>query len=102
MHEHPLIGESIIKPIHSLSRLCDTVRHHHESLDGSGYPDGLRENQISLPARILSVADSFDAMTAKRPYRKGMTPQQAKKEINRYSGIHYDPKVVATLIKVVK
>ena len=101
MHQHPLIGESIIKPIHYLARLCDPVRHHHEFLNGSGYPDGLKGEQISIAARILSVADSFDAITAERPYRKKMSFQDAKQEIKRCSGIYYDPKVVDALLNVV-
>ena len=101
MHQHPLIGESIIKPIHYLSRLCDPVRHHHEFLNGSGYPDRLKGEQISIVARILAVADSFDAITAERPYRKGMSFQDAKQEIKRYSGIYYDPKVVEALLNIV-
>lgn len=77
MRRHPEIGESIIKPISSLQPLCDLVRHHHEKLDGSGYPDGLKGDEISLSARILAVADIYDALTTDRPYRKGMTHAEA-------------------------
>ncbi|MFH1201854.1 MAG: HD domain-containing phosphohydrolase [Candidatus Omnitrophota bacterium] len=101
MHNHPLIGESIIRPIHSLARLLDPIKHHHEFLNGSGYPDHLKGDDIPLTARILAVADSFDAMTANRPYRKGMSFEEAKQELKKYSGIYYDPKVVEAFCSVV-
>ena len=69
MRRHPEIGESIIKPVRSLQHLCDLIRHHHEKLDGSGYPDGLKGDEISPLVRILSVADVYDALTTERPYR---------------------------------
>jgi len=70
MKKHTEIGETIIKPIRQLRNLCDIVRHHHEKLDGTGYPDGLRSDQISLLVRITTVADIYDALTTDRPYRK--------------------------------
>ncbi len=69
MRRHPEIGESIVRPIRSLRNLCDIIRHHHEKLDGTGYPDGLKGEEISLLVRITSVADIFDALTTDRPYR---------------------------------
>lgn len=98
MHKHPLIGEAIVKPVRTLSRLCDLIRHHHEWLDGTGYPDKLKGDELSVGARILSVADSFDAMTTDRPYRKGLSFDQAKEELRRYIGIRYDAKVVEAFI----
>ncbi len=79
MKKHPEVGESIIRPIRHLRNLCDIVRHHHEKLDGSGYPDGLRGNQISLLVRITTVADIFDALSTNRPYRKSHTFEEAFK-----------------------
>jgi HD-GYP domain-containing protein (c-di-GMP phosphodiesterase class II) len=76
MRRHPEIGESIIKPVRSLQHLCDPIRHHHEKLDGSGYPDGLKGDEISPLVRILSVADMYDALTTERPYR----PQKSREE----------------------
>ena len=70
MRKHPQIGESIIKPIKSLAYLCDIIRHHHEKLDGSGYPDGLKGESIAPLVRILAVADVFDALTSDRSYRE--------------------------------
>ncbi len=93
MKKHTEIGEGIIKPIRSLSRICDVVRHHHEKLDGSGYPDGLKGDEVSLLARILGVADIFDALTTDRPYRPAFTIDQAKEELIRMKG-KLDPRVV--------
>ena len=86
MRKHPEIGESIIKPIRSLNHLCDVVRHHHEKLDGTGYPDGLQGDAISSLARIATIADIFDALTSERPYRDGMSPAQACDELRKMGG----------------
>jgi len=77
MRKHPEIGESIIKPIKSLNNLCDLVRHHHEKIDGSGYPDGLKGDEISSLVRILTVADIYDALTTDRAYRSRYSPKEA-------------------------
>ena len=77
MRRHPEIGESIIKPVRSLHRLCDLIRHHHEKLDGTGYPDRLMGDEISPLVRILSVADVYDALTTERPYRPKKTKHEA-------------------------
>ena len=71
MRRHPVIGEGIVKPVRSLANLCHIIRSHHERLDGQGYPDKLTGAQIPLEAKILAVADSFDAIVSDRPYRKG-------------------------------
>ncbi len=86
MEKHVVIGESIIKPIRSMRGICDIIRHHHEMLDGSGYPDKLKGDQISLLTRILTVADIFDAITSDRPYRKAFTAEQAKEELVKMDG----------------
>ncbi len=86
MKKHPEIGEGIIKPIQSLRNLCDIVRHHHEKLDGSGYPDGLKGDEITHLVRILTVADIFDALTTDRPYRKGFTHEKAIEELRKMQG----------------
>jgi HD-GYP domain-containing protein (c-di-GMP phosphodiesterase class II) len=98
MHKHPIIGEAIIKPVHRLSNLCDIVKHHHEWLDGSGYPDGLKDDEISLGAKILCVADAFDAMTMDRPYSKALSIEEAKAELKKYIGVRYDAKVVEAFL----
>ena len=101
MHQHTIIGEGIIKPLRSLSNLCEFVRHHHEWIDGSGYPDKLKGDQISMGAKLLSVVDSFDAMTSNRPYRKGLSFDEAKEELKKYIGIRYDPKVVEAFLSII-
>jgi putative two-component system response regulator len=77
MKEHPVVGERICFPLKSFHLVLPIIRHHHEKLDGSGYPDGLRGEQIPLTARILQVTDIYDALTTDRPYRKAMSPQAA-------------------------
>lgn len=99
--EHSKIGENILKPIASLRPLCDLVRHHHEWVDGSGYPDGLRGDELSILVKILAVVDAFDAMTSDRPYRKSLSIDQAKAELIKYSGSHFDKEVVDKFIKLI-
>jgi len=77
MQEHPAIGEKICKPLKSLRPILPVIRHHHEKMDGSGYPDGLRGDAIPLKARILQVADIYDALTTERPYRGALLPEEA-------------------------
>jgi HD-GYP domain-containing protein (c-di-GMP phosphodiesterase class II) len=86
MRKHPEIGESIIKPIRSLNHLCDVVRHHHEKLDGTGYPDGLKNAAISPLVRITTIADIYDALTSERPYRDRMSREQACAELRKMGG----------------
>jgi HD-GYP domain-containing protein (c-di-GMP phosphodiesterase class II) len=98
IQQHPIIGEGIIVPLHGFSHLRDPIRHHHEWLNGEGYPDRLKGDEISLEARILTVADSFDAMTTDRPYRKRLNLQQAKEELFKYVDTRYDKKIVDALL----
>jgi len=77
MQEHPVIGEKICAPLKSLRRILPVIRHHHEKMDGSGYPDGLRGEAIPLKARILQIADIYDALTTNRPYRGALPPEEA-------------------------
>jgi len=81
MKKHCEIGEGIIKPIRSLRHLCDPIRHHHEKIDGSGYPDGLKGAQVTPLVRILAVSDIFDALTTSRPYRQPFTAVKAMAEL---------------------
>lgn len=91
---HSLIGENIVKPLGFLSKEGQIIRTHHECYDGSGYPDGLRGEEIPLSARIIAVADSYDAMTMERPYRTAKTPVQTMNEIEKLQSVKYDPYVV--------
>ncbi|MFA5356475.1 MAG: HD domain-containing phosphohydrolase [Candidatus Omnitrophota bacterium] len=101
MHKHPLIGEAIIKPVRRLSNLCEIVRHHHEWVNGTGYPDGLKGDEISIGAKILCVADSFDAMSTDRPYHKGLNIDEAKEELRKYSGTRYDPEITEAFLSII-
>jgi len=77
MQEHTVIGEKICAPLKSFRAVLPIIRHHHEKLDGTGYPDGLKGDEIPLTARILQIVDVYDALTTERPYKRAMSPQQA-------------------------
>lgn len=100
--EHPLKGVKIIKPLQLLKPAIPIIQHHHEKYDGSGYPAGLRKNQIPLGARIMAVADAFESMILGRPYRDRMTVSQVLKEIRKNSGTQFDPNVIEALEKSLK
>lgn len=101
--EHPLMGVKIIKPLQLLKPAIPIIQHHHEKYDGSGYPAGLKKNQIPLGARIMAVADAFEAMTLDRPYRRQkLTFSEAIKEIKKNAGSQFDPKVIDALIRALK
>jgi len=97
---HPLIGESILRPIAMLGPLLPGVRSHHEHFDGTGYPDGLAGEAIPIEARIMAVADAFDAMTSNRPYRQALPEEEALAELRRNAGTHFDPRVVAAFEQI--
>ncbi|MGW8225736.1 MAG: HD-GYP domain-containing protein [Anaerolineales bacterium] len=94
MKKHPEVGAELIKDIHYLSEATPVILNHHERWDGSGYPSGLVGEKIPVIARIVAIADSFDAMTTKRPYRKELSPEDAFNEVVSGSGIQYDPLIV--------
>ncbi len=96
---HPAIGANILKEIHDLGIAIDYVRHHHEKYDGSGYPDRLQGETIPLGARIITLADSFDAMTSGRSYREKMDIEEALEEVKRSTGTHFDPRLAETFIR---
>ena len=99
IHQHPRTGLRILKPIEAFADLLPMVGQHHEKFDGSGYPDGLAGEAINFGARIMAVADVFDALSSDRPYRIGMKPDQVLQIIKDGSGSHFDPRVVAALVK---
>lgn len=102
MRHHPLIGANILKPVAFPWAITPVVRHHHEAWDGSGYPAGLRGEEIPLLARILTVADAYEAMTADRPYRAGRSPLEAIEELRACSGGQFDPRIVDAFIEVLE
>ncbi len=100
MNSHPVLGAEIIAPVTRLSRELPIIRNHHEWYNGSGYPDRLIGDEIPLLARILHVADAFEAMTASRPYRMvPLTAEQALGELRKFAGIQFDPRIVDAFVK---
>jgi HD-GYP domain-containing protein (c-di-GMP phosphodiesterase class II) len=101
MRRHPVLGSEIVSHIDFLQPGAkDVVLHHHERWDGSGYPDHLAGDDIPRPARIFAVADSLDAITTDRPYRRGVSIVDARREIARGSGTQFDPEAVEALMEV--
>lgn len=100
IRKHPSIGSDIIAPISFYPMVKKYVRHHHEKFDGSGYPDRIKGEDIPLGARILAVADAYDAMTSDRSYRNRLSPETAIKELQRYSGTQFDPVIVEAFVRI--
>ncbi len=100
INEHPLIGVAILKSIKELDNSLLGVKYHHEKYDGSGYPEGLRGDQIPMIASIISVADSFDAMTSNRPYRYQLSKPDAIAEIKNLTGKQFDPRVTGAFLEI--
>ncbi|MFL5759826.1 MAG: HD-GYP domain-containing protein [Thermomicrobiales bacterium] len=100
MKRHPVLGAEVLARFESYREGIDLIRSHHESWDGSGYPDGLRGAAIPLGARILAVADTFDALTSERPYRTGMEPARALDILRDGAGSQWDAEIVAAIIRL--
>ncbi len=98
--EHPLIGATILKPIEELEESVVGIKYHHERPDGLGYPEGLKGKDIPLIASIISVADSFDAMTTNRPYRCALSKDEAVKEIHKLSNLQFSPQVTEAFLEL--
>lgn len=98
---HVQVGANMLKALGEMSPVVPLILHHHEAWDGSGYPDGLSGEEIPLISRIVAVADTFDAMTSDRPYRKARTKADAVAELKRCSGTMFDPKVVEIFLEVI-
>lgn len=100
IQQHPVWGEQILKPILQDQIMLAVIRNHHERYDGKGYPDGWREGQIPLLVAIATVADSYDAMTSSRSYRKAMSQEQAIEQLLKGRGTQFDPKVVDAFLSI--
>ncbi len=98
IRDHPIIGAKILEPIPSLRKVATMVRHHHEHYDGTGYPGGISGEKIPLGARILAVADAFEAMTSHRPYRRAMYPAQATGILKRGKSKQWDAEVLKAFL----
>ena len=99
---HPVIGSDILKTISSMPEISIGARSHHERYDGKGYPDGLKGEEIPWIARIIGVADAYDAMTSNRSYRNYLPQEKVKEEILKYRGIQFDPKVADAMIRLIQ
>ncbi|MEE9436079.1 MAG: HD domain-containing phosphohydrolase, partial [Candidatus Adiutricales bacterium] len=101
IREHPFIGQRIIKPLNLSPEEMAIIEHHHERMDGGGYPAGLKEKNIPFQVRITTVCDAFDAMTSDRPYRKGRDLPNALEELEKEAGSQFDPDLVKVFIDLV-
>jgi putative nucleotidyltransferase with HDIG domain len=97
---HPELGARMLRGIRSMRMSLDCVLHHHERWDGGGYPHGLGGDEIPLEARILAVADAYDAMTSKRPYREPRTRDEALAEVERCAGSQFDPRIARAFLNL--
>jgi HD-GYP domain-containing protein (c-di-GMP phosphodiesterase class II) len=102
MKRHPVTGAKIVSDLHFLKGAHDVVLFHHERFDGTGYPHGLAGERIPLEARIVKVADAFDAMLSDRPYRKALSLERALEQLRQGSGTEFDPRVVAAFVGLVE
>jgi HD-GYP domain-containing protein (c-di-GMP phosphodiesterase class II) len=102
MQTHPQLANELLSSINYLAPALDIPHYHHERWDGSGYPDGLREEQIPFPARLFAVVDVFDALTSNRPYRSAWSRQVALNHIQQSSGKLFDPVVVKAFLQIMK
>jgi HD-GYP domain-containing protein (c-di-GMP phosphodiesterase class II) len=101
IEDHPLIGLQIVRPIELANEVLQFIGRHHEKLDGSGYPDGLRGEAIPIGSAIILVSDAFDAMTTHRAYRSVLSLQMTMQELQRCSGRQFDPRVVEAFVGIV-
>jgi HD-GYP domain-containing protein (c-di-GMP phosphodiesterase class II) len=99
--KHPVVGEQILAPSAHFQDILPGVRHHHERIDGKGYPDNLRDEEIPLIARIIAVADAYNAMTSDRPYRDAMQPALAMRILIQNQGMQHDPFIVSAFHRVI-
>lgn len=102
IERHPELGANLLKTSQILANLIPTIRHHHERYDGTGYPAGLKGNEIPIEARILTIADAIDAMISNRPYRNGLTNHALLDQIGRGSGSQFDPQVASVTIDLLR
>lgn len=99
---HPILSANILEPLKEMGDLLKIVRHHHERFDGKGYPDGLKGSELSLGARILCVADAYDAMLSTRPYSKSISIEEACKKLTLGVGTQFDPQIVEVLFSLIE
>ncbi|HUS47107.1 MAG TPA: HD domain-containing phosphohydrolase, partial [Phycisphaerae bacterium] len=101
VQKHPEVSYQVLRPLRSVAPILPAIRYHHERMNGSGYPEGLKGDKIPLGASIIAVADSYDAMTHDRPHRPAMTPLQAMMELRRCTPAGYDGRCVDAMAEIV-
>jgi putative nucleotidyltransferase with HDIG domain len=102
MEQHPAIGARLVRPLLLQSDLTLAIQHHHEWWDGTGYPDGLAGNDIPYAARIVAIADAFDAMSCDRPYRRALRREVVLAELKRFAGVQFDPNLAKEFAGIVE
>jgi HD-GYP domain-containing protein (c-di-GMP phosphodiesterase class II) len=102
IHQHPAVGEEILKPVFLDDEMLSVIRSHHERYDGKGYPDGLKNGQINIFAQIVSVADAYDAMTSSRAYRSALSKGEALVRLEQGSGSQFNPDIVSALVRALE
>ena len=102
MKKHPIVGYEIVKEIVFLKNYANAILYHHERVDGKGYPYGIKGDKMPLFAKILTVADAYDAMTSDRPYRRALTRKEAIKELKRCAGKNFDKEISSIMIEIIK
>jgi putative nucleotidyltransferase with HDIG domain len=98
--KHPEYGAKVLFASEEVKEVATIVNYHHERWDGTGYPEGLKGEEIPLVSRVISVADAFDAMISDRPYRKGLSIHNAREEIRKNSGTQFDPEIVEIFLEI--
>jgi putative nucleotidyltransferase with HDIG domain len=102
MNQHPVLGAQLLRPIRALRDICEILENHHERWDGTGFPKGLKGEEIPLPARIVAVVDSYHALISERPYRKAMPQDEAIKILKEGAGHQWDPFLVDIFTAVLR
>lgn len=98
--KHPIVAYKMLEEIKNMGRVAKIVKAHHEKIDGTGYPEGLKGDKIPVEAKIINIVDSFDAMVSTRPYRKTLTENEAVEELKKGKGKQFDPELVDRFIEV--
>jgi putative nucleotidyltransferase with HDIG domain len=101
INQHPVLGAQLLRPIRALKDICEILENHHERWDGTGFPHGLKGEEIPLPARIVSIVDSYHAMISERPYRKALTQDEALRALKEGAGRQWDPFLVDIFVAVI-